>query len=106
MSLPPYDYDTSPTRISTNWISSTDTSPFTITISSSGLISVTGYVQSWQTPPKEIVETKKEKLDRISKEKMLASHKIYNQKDMNVIKIKQMCKPQHRISNGAFRGLR
>lgn len=108
---PPYEYDTSPTRISTNQtnlISSNDTRiTSTITICSDGTSYVTtSYYQSYEIPKREIVETKKEKLDRVSKEKMLASHKIYNQKDMNIIKIKQMCKPKHRISNGAFRGLR
>jgi hypothetical protein len=57
-------------------------------------------------PEREVVETKKEKADRISKTKMLASWKMYNQKTPTVIKIKQMCKPVHRITNGAFRGLR
>jgi hypothetical protein len=52
------------------------------------------------------VETKKEKLDRISKTKMLASWKKYDEKTPTVKQIKQMCKPVHRITNGAFRGLR
>jgi len=99
---PPYDCDTSPTRIFSNCY----TGSFSSIISESGVITITtNYYQNCE-PKREIVETKKEKLDRVSKDKMLASHKIYNQKDMNIIKIKQMCKPQHRISNGTFRGLR
>jgi len=83
MANPPF-YDTSATSIistASNWIS----------------CSGTNYYQSYEIP-RQIVETKKDKLDRVSKEKMLASWKTYDQKDMNIIKIKQMCKPQHKMS--------
>lgn len=47
------------------------------------------------------VESKKDRIARIAKEKMLASHKTYNQKTPTIKHIKQVCKPAHRI--GAFR---
>lgn len=43
------------------------------------------------------VETKKERIERIAKENMLASHKTYNQKTPTVKQTKQICKPIHRI---------
>ncbi len=43
------------------------------------------------------VETKKERIKRIAKEKMFASWKSFNQKTEKIIEIKQICKPQHRI---------
>lgn len=46
-------------------------------------------------------ESKKEKIARIAKERMLASHKTYNQKTPSIIQVKQVCKPMHRI--GGFR---
>lgn len=42
-------------------------------------------------------ETKKEKRDRISKEKMLSSWKTINKKTMTIDQIKQICKPRHRV---------
>lgn len=41
------------------------------------------------------VETKKERLKRIAKEKMLASWNLFNQETETIIKIKQFCKPRH-----------
>lgn len=95
---PPHDCDTSPTRISGNWFSPTDTRSFQIAVSQYASTYTTGYYQSCEIPENRKIETKKEKLDRTSKEKMLASHRIYDQKDMNVIKLKHDCKPQHRMS--------
>jgi len=43
------------------------------------------------------VETKKERIARIAKYKMLASWKTYNQKTEKIIKMKQICKPRHRL---------
>lgn len=104
---PPYDCDISLTSISTNYISNNYTGGLSVRIISNNIVVVTTtYSQYCEPLIREIVETKKEKLDRVSKEKMLSSHKIYNQKTPQIIKIKQMCKPQHRISNGVFRGLR
>jgi len=42
-------------------------------------------------------ETKKQRILRIAKEKMLASWKTYNQKTPYVIEIKQLCKPKHKL---------
>ena len=102
---PPYDCDTISTRISTNWLSPTDTRAFSIRLTEYASHYTVSYSQSCDLPYQK-KETKKEKLDRISKEKMLSSHKIYNQQTPEVIKIKQMCKPKHRICNGLFRGLK
>lgn len=38
-------------------------------------------------------ETKKERIKRIAKEKMLASWKLHNDVTLTIIKIKQYCKP-------------
>lgn len=46
-------------------------------------------------------ETKKERIARLAKEKMLASWKKHNQREPErpkVIQMKQICKPQHRIN--------
>lgn len=43
-------------------------------------------------------ETKKERLIRISKERMLASWKTHNQKTETIIQVKQFCKPRHKIN--------
>ena len=43
------------------------------------------------------VETKKQRIMRIAKEKMLASWKLYNQKTEKIFEIKQICKPEHRV---------
>lgn len=40
-------------------------------------------------------ETKKEKLNRTSKEKMFVSWKMYNQISLTLIEVKQLCKPKH-----------
>ena len=45
-------------------------------------------------------ETKKERTIRISKEKMLASRMVFNQKSMSIIQVKQFAKPRHRINIG------
>jgi len=45
------------------------------------------------------IESKKAKIKRIAKEKMFASWKVYNQKTTNIIEIKQICKPRHKINN-------
>lgn len=42
-------------------------------------------------------ETKKQRILRIAKEKMLASWKTYNQKTPYVIDMKQLCKPKHKL---------
>lgn len=51
-----------------------------------------GYIK-----PKK-VETKKERIQRIAKEKMFASWKLFNQKTPTVIEIKQFCKPRHNLN--------
>jgi len=61
---------------------------------------------SYRYEERKKVETKQEKLDRISKQKALASWKKYDDKNLTIKQISQMCKPVHKISNGAFRGLR
>jgi len=43
-------------------------------------------------------ETKKEKIKRVAKEKMLASWKTYNQKTEKILEVKQICKPRHNIN--------
>lgn len=43
------------------------------------------------------IETKKERRDRISKEKMHASWQLFNQKSQNVKEVIQICKPRHRL---------
>ena len=43
------------------------------------------------------VETRKEKLQRLSKQKMFASWSLYNQKEEKVFEIKQFCKPRHQM---------
>ncbi len=100
MSRPPhYERDTSLTI--TNCVSATSTS------NTQSIRAFHGYYEgNSSSSSRKIVETKKEKTDRISKEKMLTSWKVYDQKTLTVIKVKQMCKPVHRITNGAFRGLR
>ena len=98
---PPYDCDTSPTRISTNWISPTDTRAFSIRLTEYASHYTIGYYDSCDSSYHDRykkVETKKEKLDRVSKEKMLASWKTYNEKTEHIIKIKQICKPQHKLN--------
>lgn len=42
-------------------------------------------------------ESKKEKIARIAKENMLASHKTYNQKTPTIKQVKQVCKPIYKI---------
>ena len=44
-------------------------------------------------------ETKKEKIQRVAKEKMLASWKTYNEKTLKIIDVKNLCKPQHRLTH-------
>jgi len=44
-------------------------------------------------------ETKKEKVARIAKEKMLASWKTYDEILPNLYKIKQICRPEHRLNH-------
>lgn len=46
-------------------------------------------------------ETKKEKKQRIAKEKMLASWDLHNKNQMNVKQVIQICKPRH--NNFSFR---
>lgn len=41
------------------------------------------------------VETKKERIKRIAKEKMYASWKTFNQRTPTIIEIIQICKPKH-----------
>ena len=94
---PTYDCDTSasPTSVFGNCY----TGSFTARRTQNGTIIIhTHCFTNYEPPRRELVETKKEKLDRTSKEKMLASHRIYDQKDMNVIKLKHACKPQHKMS--------
>ncbi len=76
---PTYDktYDTSPTRVY--------------------IPGVTYYASNYYVEPKP-VETKEQKTKRIAEEKMYASWKIYDQKTPTINKIKQECKPQHRMS--------
>lgn len=45
------------------------------------------------------IETKKEKEDRIAKERMFASWKTYNDKTETIKEIKQICKPRHKINH-------
>ena len=42
-------------------------------------------------------ESKKQRRDRISKEKMLASHTVFNQVDTHHKKIIQICNPKYRL---------
>lgn len=42
-------------------------------------------------------ESKKDRIKRIAKERMLASRKLFNQKTQSIIQVKQFCKPQHRL---------
>lgn len=51
----------------------------------------------YYVPAYRKVETKKQRIKRLAKEKMLASWKTYNQKTPYVIDIKQLCKPQHKM---------
>lgn len=98
MSRPPFsEYDTGVNI--TQVFSACDTSATTI-------YNVGSYYSNQQEFEYKKPETKKEKLDRISKTKMLASWKKYDEKTPTVKQIKQMCKPVHRVTNGAFRGLR
>jgi hypothetical protein len=103
MSRPPfYECDTRPTNI----FSSGNVGTYVSATQGSDYYSVSqfvGFEEDYRIP---VVETKKEKLDRISKTKMLASWKKYDDKTPTIKKINQMCKPVHRITNGAFRGLR
>jgi len=46
---------------------------------------------------KQIVESKEEKTIRISREKMFASWRIHDEVKVSQIKIKQFCKPKHRL---------
>lgn len=41
-------------------------------------------------------ETKKERIARVAKEKMYASWKMFNQKTLGIIQVKQFAKPRHR----------
>ena len=43
-------------------------------------------------------ESKKERILRVSKEKMKASWKTFNQRAEKIIQVKQICKPMHRIN--------
>lgn len=54
------------------------------------------YKISYYTPQRK-VETDKERITRISKEKMYASWKVYDEMRKNVLKVRQVCKPQHRL---------
>lgn len=102
MSNPPF-YDCDTIRITD--VSDSPTSVFStrclleFTVDSS-------YYGDWHTISRPKEETKKEKLDRISRKKMLASWKKYNQKTPSIIKLKEICRPRNRISAGVFRGLR
>jgi hypothetical protein len=49
--------------------------------------------------PVRKIETKKERIKRIATEKMLASWKTFNEKTKTIIKIKQVCKPKHKLSH-------
>jgi len=42
-------------------------------------------------------ETKKQRISRIAKEKMLSSWNSFNQKTLNIKEIKQICKPKNNI---------
>ncbi len=44
-------------------------------------------------------ETDDQKKKRIAMEKMHSSWKVYNQKTQTIIRIKQVCKPRHRINH-------
>ena len=52
---------------------------------------------------KEKPESKKQKKDRVSKEKMLASWQLFNQKPLNVKEVKQICKPRHVLNHSGNR---
>jgi hypothetical protein len=73
---------------------------------SSGLISTYSYYSYQRYEEFKKPETDKDKRDRISLEKLKASQKVYNDRTPTIKIIKQMCKPQHRLHAGAFRGLR
>ena len=49
------------------------------------------------------VETKKERIKRIAKEKMYASWKTYNDRTVTIKEIKQICKPMHKINHSGRR---
>lgn len=47
--------------------------------------------------PSRPVETKKERQQRVAKELMYASWQVYNQINMTVKKVIQICKPEHKL---------
>lgn len=89
---PAWPYDTSATRITTGYNGGDWYGDY---YDNSGTTGYSGYVESDQ-----------KRRDRISLEKLLASQKVYNDRTPTVKVIKQMCKPQHRISHGAYRSMR
>ncbi len=54
------------------------------------------YANHYYSVPKK-VETKKERIARIATERRLASHKMYNERTLNIIEVVQISKPKYRL---------
>ena len=71
--------------------------PFTITETNTVYSNVTNSCCPYCRCEKKQEETKKQRIARIAKEKMLASWKIYNQKTETINEILKECKPCYNI---------
>jgi hypothetical protein len=56
------------------------------------------YVSNYNYVSKK-VETKRERIKRVAKERMYASWKTYNDKTETIKEIKQICRPQHKLNH-------
>ena len=82
--------DLTVTRTTTHFVSNT------YFIRASGLV---GICDSWiaEGSIQNLPESPLQKRQRIARQKMYASWKVYNDKTITVKEIKQICKPRHRL---------
>lgn len=65
------------------------------------------YTNTWDSPQQikeRKEETKKQRRDRLSKERMYASWSAYNLKTISIKEVLQICKPHHRLPHSYRRG--
>lgn len=84
------------TRVDLSNVIPTSTCSSDVTIVKIG--SVYHYRASVSVETKKVVETKKQRVARIAKEKMLASWKKENFKTDKIKQVIQVCKPQHKLN--------
>jgi hypothetical protein len=51
----------------------------------------------------KFIETKKQRIERLAREKMFASWKVHNDKTMTIKEVIQICKPQHKLNHSGKR---